>query len=130
VVAWGEVDMRLCRKLRLGDDGNLLRLRVSLLSLLEFISGGPTPAVTYALPLHPTVEWRPSSTFWSFFLQASSQIGGSSAPAAGHLTVVLDQVVCPRSWRSWHGGGALFVAVEKELEDWIAFSLFFSRAFL
>jgi hypothetical protein len=37
--------------------------------------------------------------------------------------VVLAQVVRPRCWYSWHGGGAQLTVVEKDLEDPLAFYL-------
>jgi hypothetical protein len=125
--------MQLLGELRLGDGReHLLRQRASMLSFLEFFSRGPKPAATSALPLHIMVKRRSSSASlrWSIFLQASSRRGGSSAPADAHFSVVLAQVVCPRSWYSWRGGGAQLTVVEKDLEDPIAFYLSVLRALL
>jgi hypothetical protein len=129
----GDGEMRLFKELWLGDSGeHLLHLRVSMLSFLEFFSRGPKPAATSALPLHIMVKRRSSSTSlrWSIFLQASSRRGGSSAPAAGYYSVVLAQMVRPRCWYSWHGGGAQLTVVEKELEDPITFYFSVLRALL
>jgi hypothetical protein len=61
VAARGEEELRLFRKRWLGDGGDLLlRRRASLLSFLEFFSGGLKPAVSSALPLLIMVEGRPS----------------------------------------------------------------------